>query len=422
MNDSRLKKISFLSGKGGSGKTTVAISVGKLLVDMGLSVVLIDYDLSTNGASYFFKHFFSHDSNGIWETILGIEEITGFDVNFITIKEGFYFIPSRTKLASKARQYEVLYKEYAHYLPLITELIVKESRKKSIDYLLIDCQAGYNMSSIVASEISDTAIIVSEADVISSEAIDNLIIHLGDKLPDEKYYLINKVDIRDSKNYSEMKNAFRSIGRLPPLPYDQKVRSAFGTRRIPVDLEKPSAFLFSLFNIFDYIFPELHDEIGDFREKQIGRLYESFEKKNLELIKRRESLINAISSNVRNKQNKEILYYVQNFFAPLLGLLGLFVFIWVIIGNLYGDLLKDTGITSLFILVAFVIVTGFSMMLYMRVQNPPMTQQEKESELLKKQLNNIERDIDELRSYLLAKSNEYYIEEEIDELLEFSDS
>ena len=51
----RPKVITFVSGKGGAGKTTAAISIAKIVADMGLPSLLIDFDLATNGASYFFR-------------------------------------------------------------------------------------------------------------------------------------------------------------------------------------------------------------------------------------------------------------------------------------------------------------------------------------------------------------------------------
>lgn len=47
--------IAFLSGKGGSGKTTLALSMADLLCRCGVQTLLVDCDLSTNGATYFFE-------------------------------------------------------------------------------------------------------------------------------------------------------------------------------------------------------------------------------------------------------------------------------------------------------------------------------------------------------------------------------
>ena len=47
--------LSLLSGKGGSGKTTMALSMSVLLSECGVKTLLIDCDLTTNGATYFYE-------------------------------------------------------------------------------------------------------------------------------------------------------------------------------------------------------------------------------------------------------------------------------------------------------------------------------------------------------------------------------
>ena len=49
------KVLALLSGKGGSGKTTLALSIATLLSNSGIRVLLVDCDLNTNGATYFFE-------------------------------------------------------------------------------------------------------------------------------------------------------------------------------------------------------------------------------------------------------------------------------------------------------------------------------------------------------------------------------
>ena len=44
----------FMSGKGGSGKTTLSLTMAYMLSSCNLNVLLVDCDLSTNGATFFF--------------------------------------------------------------------------------------------------------------------------------------------------------------------------------------------------------------------------------------------------------------------------------------------------------------------------------------------------------------------------------
>ena len=102
----------------------------------------------------------------------------------------------------------------------ILQPLVKWAAEHKLPYVLIDCQAGYTVTSQAACEISDKAIIVTEADSISSDAADNLLIQLGDSLPRDRRYLVNKIDVRDADTYRQMRNVFQTLNRLPPLPFD----------------------------------------------------------------------------------------------------------------------------------------------------------------------------------------------------------
>ena len=55
------KSVAFLSGKGGSGKTTLALSIADLLSRCNITTLLVDCDLSTNGATYFYESCLSDD-------------------------------------------------------------------------------------------------------------------------------------------------------------------------------------------------------------------------------------------------------------------------------------------------------------------------------------------------------------------------
>ena len=57
------KVLALLSGKGGSGKTTLALSIASLLSSCTVKTLLIDCDISTNGATYFYEEKLSDNSS-----------------------------------------------------------------------------------------------------------------------------------------------------------------------------------------------------------------------------------------------------------------------------------------------------------------------------------------------------------------------
>src|SRR5215216_368675 len=100
----RSQIISFLSGKGGAGKTSTAISVAHLLKDVGFRILLTDFDFATNGATYFYKHLFLRHSglqglSEVVDSMSGIESHS--DLPGIEVKEGLFFLPSRVNFSKK---------------------------------------------------------------------------------------------------------------------------------------------------------------------------------------------------------------------------------------------------------------------------------------------------------------------------------
>ena len=47
--------ISVLSGKGGAGKTVLSLSMARVLAEAGLRCLVVDCDIATYGATYFFS-------------------------------------------------------------------------------------------------------------------------------------------------------------------------------------------------------------------------------------------------------------------------------------------------------------------------------------------------------------------------------
>ena len=94
------KSISLLSGKGGSGKTTLALSMASMLSKCNIKVLLVDCDISTNGATYFYENKLNYKKNYItsfYEVIFHQNN----KVNFIKINNHFDFMPSITQITKK---------------------------------------------------------------------------------------------------------------------------------------------------------------------------------------------------------------------------------------------------------------------------------------------------------------------------------
>ena len=98
--------IAFLSGKGGSGKTTLALSTANLLCKCGVQTLLVDCDLSTNGATYFYEsQMTTHNKAGqpnllSFDSLLNLDGV--IDALFpLMIEPGLDFVPSISDISNQ---------------------------------------------------------------------------------------------------------------------------------------------------------------------------------------------------------------------------------------------------------------------------------------------------------------------------------
>jgi MinD-like ATPase involved in chromosome partitioning or flagellar assembly len=158
----------------------------------------------------------------------------------------------------------------------ILEPLIEECGER-YDYILIDNQAGYTNTSAAGVTVASKVIVVSEADLISSDAVDNLVALIGSDMPKFRRYLINKVEIREAGDYQAKVEAFKTMNRLPPLPFDFSIRNAFGDREIPVDLSEPTSFLIALFATVKEILPENKKRFEKYENERVAKLFDRYQ-------------------------------------------------------------------------------------------------------------------------------------------------
>ncbi len=486
MSNTKPRTIAFISGKGGSGKTTVAIATAKLLADMEHPCLLVDFDLATNGASYFFKDRFDRESEGIWESLtkresglryivslfniplqdmtiheldnhvssgifgafsengislsanttisterserewtiidgrkkyyirktltsLGVYENPILKRHTIEISKDFYFVPSRTNLNVKGESYDsIVYNEKRLQRDLI-EPLIEYATQTGAHYILIDCQAGYSLAAIAATENADMAVIVSEADSISSDAADNLLVQLGSALPTERRYLINKIDVRDADTYRAMRNVFQSLNRLPPLPFDFDVRNAFGARQIPVNLASPSPFLFALFETVKYMFTEIFEDIDSYKREHVDSLFTDYDQRLQRLLEQKEELeqeqAEIKTHNIRSRYR--VIQTASLFISTVMLIIGILYVVEPFV-NLY---IPDSVLSGSLVLFAGMAMAYISS-LWLRQYRKGEGDEKREAEL-SRTLEVINREIDQFRSFLWARSRDFLVDTEI---------
>ena len=180
--------IALLSGKGGSGKTSLALSIASLLSRLKIKVLLVDSDLSTNGATYFFESrlaqkndaidsFFSvfiERSEKTYSRIQADRISNTLSLNFVKINEYMDFMPSITKINSNSIVADERKSLKSDYIRCLFDLL-----RTQYDVIIFDCQAGYSSSLDIFLPYVDANLVVMETDAISSAAIRALYLKVG---------------------------------------------------------------------------------------------------------------------------------------------------------------------------------------------------------------------------------------------------
>lgn len=407
--------VAVISGKGGSGKTTACLSIAKLLSDVGLKVLLIDFDLATSGASYFFAPILQHRSAiGVVETLDQLRtKSEAADASHpwlanrvLHVDDGFDFLPSRSQLGGQRDEMiqDQRWNELA--VELLTDLVSKAQER--YDVVLIDTQAGYSFASAAACKVASKAIVVSESDRISSEAVDNLVAQLGSRLPSYRRYLINKVEIQEAGQYKALREAFRSMNRLPPLPFDFSIRRAFGEREIPVDLDSPTPFLIALFAMVKEAFPESKDLLDKYEQERVTKLFDRYQA-SLELLVNDRS---EIRNHLRELQGKDRRQRIEMYkrtnvllLVTMMVLGGLFMTYFF-----FEELIPKIN----FLLPGFLVVTGALLgTVYIRYRQFILLEgvdtERKELEL-KAKLADTDGEIDRYQNLMAVRAKEYLID------------
>lgn len=251
--------IAFLSGKGGSGKTTLSLSMADLLSQCNASTLLIDCDLSTNGATYFyesllstqnhidsFAQYLNNQDNDLQvsdyevlpksRTILSQRNHSHYDntnntlpISPIFIKQNYYFIPSISMISDQQAGEGIL--PIKHILEEKLYTFISQA-KKTYDVILFDCQAGYTELLPVLLPLMDIVLFVLEADSISASSMRNLHLKIGNSIGQAKQYQVfNKASQEEYDIYSKVTGTF--FTNIGTLQFDWKIRQAFSRSQTP---------------------------------------------------------------------------------------------------------------------------------------------------------------------------------------------
>ena len=234
------KIISFLNFKGGVGKTTSAVNVGKAFHDFGKRVLVIDADAQGNASRMMgFRPSVDKDSNTLYDAMMGkcpIEECILMDNDN---DKSFDYIPSNATLY----QSEMELVSRMGRETILSKLIDKI--KPYYDFIFIDCPPNNGLLSINAMYASDFLIIPLNCEIF---AIDGMSV-ISAKYEEVKEYLNHSLDIlgyvmcRYDKRLSLHREALETMEKnFPGKVFETKIRTNIQLAESPAKQT----------NIFDY--------------------------------------------------------------------------------------------------------------------------------------------------------------------------
>jgi flagellar biosynthesis protein FlhG len=141
-------KISFISGKGGVGKTSISIKVAKTLAEQGFRVLLIDCDYNLSNTRVKLNIPMSYGLHGLFTTQKKIEDCLYRDGNF--------------HLLSGSNGSIDIFDNKVDYDQIIMDIISEVEHR--YDFILLDCPAGLEKKALNLSVYCDDRIIIVTPD------------------------------------------------------------------------------------------------------------------------------------------------------------------------------------------------------------------------------------------------------------------
>lgn len=337
-----VKSIALLSGKGGSGKTTLSLSIASLLSGINLKVLLVDCDFATNGATYFYENKLNTSASYLsFFDYLSSQEL--LEKEFLPISNFLDFVPAA--LVSSNSKFSDF-----HYSEDINEKIqnFKSEFCRDYDVVIFDCQAGYTDLLKYLLPNMDETLFVMEADAISSAALRALHLKIGNFLNNRKsYQIFNKATPEEFEIYNKISGG-TFFTNIETVLFDWKIRKAFALAEIP-DMEKTSAkYGEQIYNICKILFPE-----DKFQEKlsMFSGILEYYK-----ALDEREILLSTMSKEKASYNKRKITKY--KLFTLTTGLCSIFsvcLALIVLIDKKYILFIDSSG-ASVFIAAIFIIL------------------------------------------------------------------
>lgn len=310
------QNLSLLSGKGGSGKTVIALSFCRVLSDAGIKTLLVDLDIATHGATYFFENSLNQNEKSL--SVFDIYHENELRGTPITINKNFDFIPSISQITKK-NKFDISFNDKILFDRLNQFFL---NKIKEYSAIVFDCQAGYSRLCELAINLSDHNLLVLEPDAVSSAAIRVLYLQLGDILkPKTTWQVFNKLTEAERPVYEKVTGG-TFFTNLPPIPFDWGVRAAFAIGEIPNVATRESAFGLGVIRLMKTLFPAFKETINKLEYNTVGNWYKDI-KDNLNKLNERKQEIMFKSVELKRKYKLKRTRLTTFFLAFSLGFVAI---------------------------------------------------------------------------------------------------
>lgn len=222
------KTILIVSGKGGTGKTSLCTYTSLALGKLNKKVLLIDTDCGFKGLDLTLDL-----SNKVVFDFLDVfnQSVSAKDA-IVKYNENLHLLSAPTCNISK--EFTV-----SHVAKLINQVY------DDYDFIFIDCSAGYSYETEIFVNVCHAALVVTTPDVTSVRGAENMARKLEDLGLDNLYLIINrlraKLIIKSlAKNIDDVIDE-TSLPLLGIIPEDEKVICATNLGCSIFDLKKPYA-------------------------------------------------------------------------------------------------------------------------------------------------------------------------------------
>lgn len=335
------KVLALLSGKGGSGKTTLALSIASMLSECRLKVLLVDCDLSTNGATYFYEEKLAENTNEIssfYNLFIGDTNDDSYRLRkVIKIDEYMDFMFSIVKI-TKLNSESYRYREQD--LKKVDK--IDKKLRDEYDVIIYDCKAGYTDILKLLLPYVDINLVVMEADAISSAAIRSFYLKVGNLLNDKKIYQIfNKATDEEYEIYSKISGG-TVFTNIETVMFDWKIRKAFSVAQIP-DMKKTSArYGEQVYNICKVLFKDEKIQEGLKKYEFVIKINRKSEEES--------NLRDKIEAQFSNEQYRKSEFYRKMYTVSLVALFST-TMVFIIFNK---EILNKTPVTDTNKIVFFI--------------------------------------------------------------------